>query len=100
MVTIIESQTFIAWMQSLRDRAAQIRIATRIRRLQLGNPGDIKNLGGGLSEMRINCGPGYRVYLTQRGDTLIVLLCGGDKSTQSADIAKARIIALENYDVR
>ena len=98
MIRIIESQTSIDWIKALRDRSAQTRIAARIRRLQLGNPGDIKPVGGGISELRINYGPGYRVYLVQRAATIIVLLCGGDKSTQSADIAKAKALAKETYD--
>ena len=98
MFQIIESPTFIDWIKTLRDRSAQTRIAARIRRLQLGNPGDIKPVGGGISELRINYGPGYRVYLVQRGAMIIVLLCGGDKSTQSADIARAKVLAKETYD--
>jgi len=74
----------------LRDQNAQARILVRIRRLSMGNRGDVKAVGEGLSELRIDYGPGYRVYFTQRGTTVIVLLAGGDKSTQSKDIATAR----------
>lgn len=69
---------------------AKDRITARVRRLSLDNPGDVKNLKGGVCEMRINYGPGYRVYVTQQGDVIVLLLCGGDKSTQTADIAEAR----------
>ena len=85
-------------MRSLRDQSGRIRIATRLRRLQLGNPGDIKPIGHGVSELRIDHGPGYRVYLSQRDSVLVILLCGGDKSTQAADIAKAKIFAQEDHD--
>ena len=98
MIQIVESLTFIAWIEALRDRTARTRIVARLRRLQLGNAGDIRPVGGGVSELRIHYGPGYRVYLTQRGETFIVLLCGGDKGTQAADIARARLLARERYD--
>lgn len=70
-------------------------VAMRVRRLAFGNPGDVKPVGGGLCELRIHSGPGYRVYFTQRGDTLIVLLCGGDKGSQARDITIARSLARE-----
>ena len=79
------------WFESLRDRQARARIDVRIRRLSLGNPGDVKPVGEGVSEMRIDYGPGYRVYFVQRGETLVILLAGGDKRTQERDIQ----IALE-----
>jgi putative addiction module killer protein len=72
---------------------AQARINARIRRLSLGNPGDVKPVGSGVSELRIDYGPGYRVYFLRRGDILVVLLCGGDKRTQGADIKRAIEIA-------
>lgn len=75
------------------DRAARARIAARIRRLSLGNPGDVKPVGAGISEIRISYGPGYRVYFMQRGPVVVVLLCGGDKSSQSRDITLAKAIA-------
>jgi putative addiction module killer protein len=77
----------------LRDRRARARIQARIDRLEVGNPGDVKPVGGGISEMRIDHGPGYRVYFVERGATLVILLAGGDKRTQSRDIATARQLA-------
>ncbi len=84
---------FREWIDNLRDIAGRARIQARIERLAAGNPGDHRNLEGGISEMRIDVGPGYRVYYTKRGDILIVLLVGGDKSTQQKDIHKARELA-------
>jgi putative addiction module killer protein len=82
-------------MARLRDDRAKQRINIRIRRLQLGNPGDVKAIGGGVSEMRIDYGPGYRVYLIQSEPAAVILLCGGDKSSQAGDIERARSIAAE-----
>jgi putative addiction module killer protein len=93
MLEIAKSATFERWFLNLRDRQAQLRISARIRRLSLGNPGDIKPVGSCVSEMRIDYGPGYRVYFTRRGRVLAVLLCGGDKRTQDADIRLAIEIA-------
>lgn len=95
MVEIIKSATFDRWLRKLRDPRAKARIEMRIRRLGLGNPGDVQPVGGGLSEMRIDYGPGYRVYYMQSGAVLIVLLCGGDKRSQQRDINKARSLASE-----
>jgi len=92
---ILKSGTFDAWFSRLRDRRAIARIAARIDRLALGNPGDVKQVGAGVSEMRIDYGPGYRVYFTQRGSTVVVILCGGDKRTQTADIKRAIKIAAD-----
>lgn len=86
---------FSTWLEDLRDNAAKARILVRLRRLELGNPGDVKPVGEGVSEMRIDCEPGYRVYFIQRGKELIILLCGGDKRTQANDIARAQQIAAE-----
>lgn len=86
---------FAAWLAALRDDRAKARIAARIQRLAFGNPGDVKPVGGGIVEMRIDYGPGYRVYYVARGKVLVVILCGGDKSTQKRDIARAKAIALE-----
>ncbi len=86
---------FAAWFAGLRDREARARITVRIRRLSLGNPGDVRPVGNGVSEMRIDYGPGYRVYFVRRGDTLVVLLCGGDKRGQDRDIARALELARE-----
>jgi putative addiction module killer protein len=93
MADIVRSVTFDRWLCDLKDRQAVTRILARIDRLAVGNPGDVRPIGGGLSEMRIDHGPGYRVYYAQRGSVLIILLCGGDKSTQDRDISLARIIA-------
>ena len=93
MVDIRQSSTFDTWLNGLRDVAARARILVRIDRLAAGNPGDHKNVGDGVMELRMTFGPGYRVYYMQRGELLIVLLAGGDKSGQPADVAKAKIIA-------
>jgi len=93
MVEIIKSDTFDRWLRKLRDAQAKARVEMRIRRLSLGNPGDVQPIGEGLSEMRIDYGPGYRVYFMQRGSLVVILLCGGDKSSQQKDIAKAHEIA-------
>ena len=93
MVEMVRSSTFDRWLGGLKDRRAVGRIAARLDRLALGNPGDVKPVGGGVSEMRIDYGPGYRVYFMRRGDVLIVLLCGGDKSSQPRDIERAKTLA-------
>lgn len=93
MIEVIKSAAFERWFGSLRDRRAQARINARIRRLSIGNPGDVRPVGSGVSELRIDCGPGYRVYYLQRGAVLVVLLCGGDKRTQRKDIQRAIQIA-------
>lgn len=80
---------FTAWLDQLEDTQGRARIQARVERLALGNPGHHRNLGHGLSELKVDVGPGYRVYYTRRRQILIVLLCGGDKSTQSADIRLA-----------
>ena len=84
-------------MESMRDQRAKWRIAIRIKRAQLGNLGDVRSVGGGIYEMRIDTGAGYRVYFTRRERIIILLLCGGDKSNQARDIARARNIVLR-YD--
>lgn len=93
MREIIKSQTFDRWLRSLRDIQAKARVETRIRRLSIGNFGDVKPVGDGVSELRIDYGPGYRVYFIQDGPVIIVLLCGGDKRTQQRDIELAKSIA-------
>jgi putative addiction module killer protein len=93
MLEVLQSATFESWFKSLRDIQARARITARIRRLALGNPGDVKPVGARVSEMRVDYGPGYRVYYLQRGDVIAVLLCGGDKRTQQADIKRALEIA-------
>ena len=89
MIQIEVTDVFDRWLKGLRDLQAKERIFARIRRLGQGNPGDVKPIGKGVSEMRINYGPGYRLYFVQRGDMLVILLCGGDKSSQREDIDKA-----------
>jgi putative addiction module killer protein len=93
VIGLRETYDYARWFARLRDHAAQARIVARIRRLLLGNPGDVKPVGEGVSEMRIDYGPGYRVYFTRRGHSLIILLAGGDKSTQAKDIARAKELA-------
>jgi putative addiction module killer protein len=95
MMEVRQTDVFAAWFAGLKDRQARARITVRIRRLSLGNPGDVKPVGGGVSEMRVDYGPGYRVYFVRRGDTVVVLLCGGDKRTQDRDIARALELAHE-----
>ncbi|GAB6039635.1 type II toxin-antitoxin system RelE/ParE family toxin [Endothiovibrio diazotrophicus] len=95
MIEIIKTDTFDRWLRKLRDRRAKARIEMRIRRLELGNAGDVEPIGDGLSEMRIDYGPGYRVYFMQQGTILVILLCGGDKHTQRKDITKAKALAQE-----
>ncbi len=94
-VDIRQTAIFTRWFAGLRDIRAKARIIARIRRLSLGQFGDVKPLGGGIGELRIDYGPGYRIYIAQRGTTLVVLLAGGDKSRQNADIARARDIAAD-----
>ncbi len=93
MFEIRETDTFRRRFESLRDLNAQMRVAARIRRVSLGNLGDVKSVGEGVLELRVMYGPGYRVYLSRQGDRLIVLLAGGDKSTQKRDIERARELA-------
>ena len=93
MITVDATDEFKLWLRNLRDRTARARINKRLRRIVDGNFGDAKPVGGGVSEIRINFGPGYRVDFTQRGPVLVILLCGGDKSTQNADIEDAKRLA-------
>jgi putative addiction module killer protein len=95
LIEVRQTDIFAAWFAGLRDHQARARITVRIRRLALGNPGDVKPVGSGVSEMRIDYGPGYRVYFVQRGDTVVILLCGGDKRTQDRDIGRAVALARE-----
>ena len=89
MLEIIKSDTFDTWLRGLRDRQAKARIEVRIRRLSLDNPGQYRSLKNGINELKIDYGPGYRVYYTFRNQTLVLLLCGGDKATQDQDIKTA-----------
>lgn len=95
MIEVRQTAVFSEWLDGLRDRTARVRIATRIRRMETGNPGDVKSVGEGVSEMRITYGPGYRLYFVRDGNTVVILLCGGDKSSQSRDIAQAKRMAKE-----
>ena len=89
MIEIRQTDEYSRWFDALKDRQARSRILTRVRRLSLGNPGDVRPVGQGVSEMRIDYGPGYRVYYIQTGEKAYLLLAGGDKRTQSRDIEKA-----------
>lgn len=92
---IVRAPAFERWLARLRDRAGQAVIAQRITRLAAGQIGDFKSVGGGVNELRIDFGPGYRLYFTRRGQELIVLLCGGDKTSQTRDISRAKALAQE-----
>jgi putative addiction module killer protein len=92
---VVQSDVFTAWLDKLKDERAAARIVTRIRRMEIDNAGDVRSVGEGVSEIRIDYGPGYRVYFTRRGRTLIILLCGGDRKSQRKDIARAKRMAKE-----
>ena len=93
MITIHQTDAFAQWLQRLRDARAKARIISRIDRLAAGNPGDVRSVGEGVSELRIDHGPGYRVYFKQFGPVVVLLLCGGDKRTQERDVAAAKSLA-------
>jgi putative addiction module killer protein len=93
VLEVRQTETYAKWFKSLRDTNAKDRIDVRILRLQAGNFGDVKSVGEGVRELRINYGPGYRVYFVQRGEVLVILLCGGDKRTQNRDIETAKRLA-------
>ena len=93
MLHIRKTLVYAQWIDNLRDLQGRARILVRVERLAGGNPGDVKPVGGGVSEMRIHCGPGYRVYFTQRGQDIVILLAGGDKSSQPKDIQTALQLA-------
>ncbi len=95
MKELIETNVFKKWLSNLRDRNGRARIIQRLDRLKAGNAGDTKPIGEGLSELRIDYGPGYRVYYMQKGPIIVILLCGGDKSDQPRDSAKAKELAQE-----
>ena len=100
MLEIRKTEAYARWIDNLRDLQARARVQIRIERLAAGNPGDVKAVGEGVSELRIAYGPGYRVYFVQRGKALVILLCGGDKGRQDRDIAAAKALArqLRNED--
>ena len=98
MIEVRQTDLFANWLRKLRDEQARARIQIRIRRLSLSNFGDVKPVGEGVSELRIDYGPGYRVYFQQIGSLLVLLLVGGDKKTQDADIAKAKKLAKEDHN--
>jgi putative addiction module killer protein len=93
MLTIVQTAEYRAWFEKLHDVRARQRILVRLRRLSIGHFGDTKSVGDGVSELRIDYGPGYRVYFVRRGALMILLLCGGDKGSQSRDIARAKTLA-------
>lgn len=95
MKTILRTEEFVKWAKALRDARAKAAIAARIDRMEAGNLGDIAPVGEGVSEARIHYGPGYRLYFVERAGAIIILLCGGDKSTQSRDITRARQLSKE-----
>jgi len=94
MIEIRKTAVFAQWLDGLRDMRARARIQVRIERLAAGHPGDVKPVGEGVSELRINYGPGYRVYFTKRGGNVVILLAGGDKDSQTRDIKTALRLAL------
>jgi putative addiction module killer protein len=98
MLEIRQTEEFERWLSRLRDAVGRAKILVRLRRLALGNPGDVKPVGGGVSELRIGHGRGYRVYFAQRGPMIILILCGGDKRTQQRDIKRAIAIVDELED--
>jgi putative addiction module killer protein len=93
MIDMKKTDVFVQWLDELRDIRARARVQARIERLAAGNPGDVKPVGEGVSEMRIDYGPGYRVYFTRRGNEVVILLAGGDKSSQDTDIKTAQGLA-------
>ncbi len=93
MIEIKQTETFRKWRTQLKDDRARGLIASRLDRLAYGHAGDVEPVGQGISELRIHYGPGYRIYFQKRGDTIIILLCGGNKSTQDKDIKSAKLIA-------
>jgi putative addiction module killer protein len=100
MVTIQETEHFANWFRTLGDEQARARIRVRVRRLSMGNAGDCEPVGEGVSELRIDYGLGYRVYFKQAGHKIVILFCGGDKSTQDADIAFAKKLAKMPVEVK
>jgi putative addiction module killer protein len=95
MIEIGQTRVFSDWFGKLKDEEIRSRIRARLRRVSIGNFGDVKSVGEGVSELRLDYGPGYRLYFTRRGNTFVLLLCGGDKRSQAADILKAKQLARE-----
>ena len=93
MIEVRQTQEFSAWLHRLRGADTAARIVGRIRRMEMGNPGDSRSVGHGILEMRIDYGPGYRIYYLHRGAQIVILLCGGDKRTQQRDIKRAQRLA-------
>jgi putative addiction module killer protein len=93
MIEVRQTTGFSDWLHRLKDVNAVARIVTRIRRMELGNPGDSRAVGGGVMEMRIDYGPGYRIYYVHRGTEIVILLCGGDKRSQRQDIKRAQALS-------
>ena len=98
MLEVRQTEIFANWFKGLKDRRAKARVQARIDRLEMGNFGDVSPVGEGVSELRIHYGPGYRVYFVQRGLVIVVLQCGGDKSSQNSDITKAKKLARQLDD--
>lgn len=98
MIEIRQAETFEEWFSGLTDGRARARIDVRIRRLSLGNPGDTRSVGNGVMELKIDYGPGYRVYYVNKGESVVILLAGGDKRTQFKDVEKAKELAKVNYE--
>lgn len=95
MIEVRSTSTFTDWLADLRDRQARARIVVRLERIEAGNFGDHKSVGEGVSELRLTYGPGYRIYLTRQGETVVILLCGGDKGSQAGDIREAKRLVKE-----
>lgn len=95
MIQVLQTAVFSKWLSQLRDARAKARIVARVDAVRIGQFGDAKSVGAGLTEMRIDVGPGYRVYFVRRQSSVVILLCGGDKSTQDKDIVRARALATE-----
>lgn len=98
MYTLLQTQEFQEWLDSLTDRSAQIRIVARLRMAEAGNLGDYKSVGGSVSEMRVNVGPGYRLYFTRKDRVLLIMIGGGNKASQKRDIKRAQRI-VEQLDI-
>ena len=95
MIEVHQTDEFKTWLRRLKDDNAVARIVARVRRLEQGNPGDTHSVGSGVMEMRVDYGPGYRIYYAPRGTAMVILLCGGDKRTQARDIKRAHVMARE-----